>query len=186
MIPIHPQACPGDPDSLRWITPAGALPFTGAAAEVPAALAALLADGTLSGVRLETAAVRTVLGPGRDWSRDGARVRTAVHAALADSAGWSPATDHGHDGDQELRSAARTLLAGEVGRFAASHGGAIQLIEVRDGVVTVRLDGACHGCPAARHTLGRRFEDQLRRRCPDVRAVVATDGAAARSVQFEG
>ena len=49
MIPIHPQACPGRPDRLRWITPAGVPPFTGPAAAVPAPLAALLTDGTLAG-----------------------------------------------------------------------------------------------------------------------------------------
>jgi Fe-S cluster biogenesis protein NfuA len=173
MIPIHPQACPGRPDRLRWITPPGVPPFSGPVAAVPAPLAALLADGTLAGVRLEQAAVETTLGPGRDWSRDGARVRTALHAALAERDGWTPATGSEGAGDESLRSAARALLAGDLGRFAASHGGDIQLIDVRDGVVTVRLEGACHGCPAARLTLGRRFEDQLRRRCPQLHAVVS-------------
>jgi len=174
MIPIHPQACPGRPDRLRWITPAGVPAFTGPVAAVPPELAALLADGTLAGVRLEQAAVETTLGPAGDWARDGARVRTALHAALADPAGWVPAADAAAaGGDEALRSAAQGLLDGDLGRFAASHGGGIDLIDVSDGVVTVRLDGACHGCPAARLTLGRRFEQQLRRRCPQLRAVHA-------------
>jgi NFU1 iron-sulfur cluster scaffold homolog, mitochondrial len=172
MIPIHPQSCPGHPDRLRWITPPGVPPFSGPVAAAPPPLAALLADGTLADVRLEPAAVETTLGPDRDWARDGARVRTALHAALADRDGWAPAADADGIGDESLRSAAQDLLAGDLGRFAASHGGDIQLVDVRDGVVTVRLEGACHGCPAAGHTLSRRFEDQLRRRCPQLRAVV--------------
>ncbi len=175
MIPLHPQACPGRPRSLRWITPPGVSPFAGSARVLPPPLAALVADGTLADVRLEHAAVETVLGPAGDWTRDGARVRTALHAALADRDGWTPAVDAGPGDidDEVLRSAARSLIEGDLGRFAASHGGAIELIDVRDGVVTVRLDGACHGCPAAHHTLGRRFESELRRRCPQLRAVVA-------------
>ncbi|WP_433305362.1 NifU family protein [Actinoplanes sp. CA-030573] len=173
MIPIHPQPCPGRPGSLRWITPAGVLPFTGPAAAVPAPLAALLADGTLAQVLLEPAAVETRLGPGGDWAHDGARVRTALHAALADRDGWAPAAGSEGGNDEALRSAAEDLLAGDLGRFAASHGGGIALLDVSEGVVTVRLDGACHGCPAARQTLGRRFEEGLRRRCPQLRAVVA-------------
>jgi NFU1 iron-sulfur cluster scaffold homolog, mitochondrial len=171
MIPLHPQACPGRPDRLRWITPVGVAPFTGTADAVPPPLAALFADGTLAEVRLEPAAVETTLSAGRDWARDGARVRTALHAALADPDGWAPAPGTDATGDESLRSAARELLSGDLGRFAASHGGDIHLVDVRDGVVTVRLEGACHGCPAARHTLSRRFEDQLRRRCPQLRAV---------------
>lgn len=173
MIPLHPQACPGRPDRLRWITPPGVPPFSGPAAVVPPSLAALLADGTLADVRLEPAAVETTLGPGGDWSRDGARVRTALHTALADPDGWAPAGGLDRAADESLRTAARSVLDGDLGRFAASHGGGIELLDVSDGVVTVRLDGACHGCPAARFTLGRRFEEQLRRRCPQLRAVVA-------------
>lgn len=37
--------------------------------------------------------------------------------------------------------------------------------------MTVRLGGACRGCPASRLTLAHRLEDQLRRHCPDLRAV---------------
>ena len=99
MIPIHPQACAGRPDRLRWITPPGVPPFTGPAAAVPPELAALLADGTLAAVRLEPAAVETTLGPRGDWARDGARVRTALHAALADREGWVAAADVAGGGD---------------------------------------------------------------------------------------
>jgi Fe-S cluster biogenesis protein NfuA len=178
VIPLHPQSCPGQPDRLRWIAPAGVLPFSGPAATVPDPLAALLADGTLAQVRLAPPAVVTVLATGREWSREGARVRSALHAALADPAGWRPAAR----GDDELRSAAHRLLAGEgdVGRFAASHGGGIELVDVRDGVVTVRLRGACHGCPAATHTLRQRLENGLRAQCPQLRTVVEAAAPAAR------
>jgi Fe-S cluster biogenesis protein NfuA len=135
---------------------------------VPPALAGLLADGTLTEVRLETAAVVTVLGAGRD----GARVRSPVHAALADTAGWSPPAITGDCEDEPLRRAAHGLLDGPVGDLARSHGGHIELADVSAGVVRVRLHGACYGCPAARLTLRHRLEQQLRRQYPDVREVV--------------
>jgi Fe-S cluster biogenesis protein NfuA len=163
MVPLHPQACPGEPDRLRWITPA----FAGTPKTMPAALGALLTDGTLAGVRVEAAAVVTVLGPGHRWSEAGPRVRTALHAALADPA-WS-----GGDPDDRLREAATDLIRGAAGDYIHSHGGGIELIGVAGGVVTVRLDGACHGCPAARATLRSRIEEQLRRRCPELREVVS-------------
>jgi Fe-S cluster biogenesis protein NfuA len=172
MIPIHPQPSPGRPEQLRWITPAGVLPFTGVPAAVPEPVAALLAEGVLADIRVEVAAVVTTLSTGRNWARDGSRVRSALHAALDNPAGWTVGGACGDTLDEPLRTATEALLAGAVGDLALSHGGSIQLLDVRDGVVTVRMHGACHGCPAAQVTLRRQLEDQLRRRCPDVRAVV--------------
>ena len=173
MIPIHPQPVAGHPEQLRWITPAGILPFTGVAATLPAPLAALRDDGTLAQVRVEPAAIVTTLHAGQQWFRDGARVRTALHAALADPSGWTPADIRGEPDDGSLRDAAQELLDGRVGDLARSHGGHIELVEVRDGTVTVTLTGACHGCPAARTTLRQGLEDQLRRDHPQLRAVTA-------------
>ncbi|MDF3142932.1 MULTISPECIES: NifU family protein [unclassified Streptomyces] len=190
MIPIYPQQVPGRPDRLRWIVPAGTLTTTGPFAEVPAPLAALLADGTLARITLESTAVVTCLGVDRTWREEGARVRTALHAALDDHAGWTPAAgqDHRHD-DRLLYGAAREVLAGQVGDFARSHGGTIDLVGVRDGVVTVRLGGACRGCPASWFTLHQRLERQLRRRQPGllgVRNIASTvkpaDQRASRTV----
>ncbi|MEU8260468.1 NifU family protein [Micromonospora sp. NPDC048999] len=174
MIPIHPQPVPDRPDQLRWITPGGVLPFRGVAATAPEPLGALLRDGTLDEVRVETAGVVTTLGPGRTWSGEGTRVRSALHAALADPASWRPADVADKPDDAPLREAAQALLDGQVGEFARSHGGHIELVDVHDGTVTVRLGGACRGCPASRLTLRHRLEDQLRRRCPDLVAVTDT------------
>ncbi|MFJ6951563.1 NifU family protein [Micromonospora aurantiaca (nom. illeg.)] len=173
MIPIHPQPIAGHPEQLRWITPAGVLPFTGVAATLPAPLAALRDDGTLAQVRVEPAAILTTLHPGRQWSHDGARVRTALHAALADPSGWTRADSCDEPDDAPLRDAAQQLLDGSVGDLARSHGGHIELVDVRNGTVTVALAGACHGCPAARTTLRQGLEDQLRKHHPQLRGVTA-------------
>jgi Fe-S cluster biogenesis protein NfuA len=179
MIPLHPQQVPGRSDRLRWIVPAAILTGTGPLAEVPPPLAALLADGTLAEVTLEPAAVVTRLGADRTWPEEGARVRTALHAALDDPARWIPASGagQGHD-DALLRGAVQEVLAGEVGEFARSHGGTIDLVDVHDGVVTVRLGGTCHGCPASWFTLHQRLERRLRRAHPGL-VEVRNSGAPA-------
>ena len=172
MVPIHPQRCPGEPDRLRWITPTGVLPFTGRVGSAPPPIEALLRDGTLAEVSIDPSAVVTRLGSGRRWDTDGPRVRTAIHAALEDRDGWIAAgePDDRH-GDAALLAATKQLLDGPVGGFIHSHGGSIELLGVHDGVVTVRLAGACNGCPAARITLHQRLESELRRCCPGLRAV---------------
>lgn len=62
-----------------------------------------------------------------------------------------------------------------MGAVADSHGGAIRVVGVTDGVVEVELRGACRGCPAVGVTLGHRLEAELRRRHPGVREVRATE-----------
>ncbi|WP_432135309.1 MULTISPECIES: NifU family protein [unclassified Streptomyces] len=179
MVPLHPQRVTGRPDRLRWIVPAGVLSARGRLVAAPAPLAGLLADGTLAGVTVEPAAVVTRLGAGRDWPAEGARVRTALHAALADPAGWVTAGEP--DGDTALAAVARELIGGEVGDFVRSHGGTMSLVCVRDGVVEVRLGGACLGCPAAWATLHRRLESRLRHRYPALVAVRNVGAASARA-----
>jgi Fe-S cluster biogenesis protein NfuA len=53
-------------------------------------------------------------------------------------------------------------------------GGDVELVEVTDeGVVKVRLTGACHGCPMAQMTLQMGIERFLKQLVPEVTSVEA-------------
>jgi Fe-S cluster biogenesis protein NfuA len=52
-------------------------------------------------------------------------------------------------------------------------GGDVELVEVKDGVVSVRLTGACGGCPMATMTLKNGIESIIREEVPEVKEVVA-------------
>jgi Fe-S cluster biogenesis protein NfuA len=52
-------------------------------------------------------------------------------------------------------------------------GGDVQLIDVKDGVVKVKLTGACGGCPMASMTLKGGIERVLKEKVPGVKEVVA-------------
>jgi Fe-S cluster biogenesis protein NfuA len=55
-------------------------------------------------------------------------------------------------------------------------GGDLELVEVtEDGVVRVRLTGACAGCPMSQMTLKQGVERFLKSRIPDVKEVVNVD-----------
>lgn len=47
-------------------------------------------------------------------------------------------------------------------------GGDVELVDVQDGVVKVRLTGACGGCPMATMTLKGGIEATLKREIPSV------------------
>jgi Fe-S cluster biogenesis protein NfuA len=50
-------------------------------------------------------------------------------------------------------------------------GGDIELIDVVDGVVKVRLTGACGGCPMSQMTLKMGVEKTLKQQVPEVKRV---------------
>ncbi|HNY90410.1 MAG TPA: NifU family protein [bacterium] len=50
-------------------------------------------------------------------------------------------------------------------------GGNVQLIEVKDGVVKLQLQGACHGCPMSQMTLKMGIERELKRQLPEITTV---------------
>jgi Fe-S cluster biogenesis protein NfuA len=52
-------------------------------------------------------------------------------------------------------------------------GGDVQLVGVKDGVVKLRLTGACGGCPMATMTLKGGIERVLKEQVPEVKEVVA-------------
>jgi len=55
----------------------------------------------------------------------------------------------------------------------ARDGGDVELVEATDGIVKVRLTGACGGCPMASMTLKHGVERVLKEQVPEVKEVVA-------------
>ena len=52
-------------------------------------------------------------------------------------------------------------------------GGNVELVDVSDGTVKVKLTGACGGCPMASMTLKMGIERILKQEIPEVKEVVA-------------
>ncbi|NIS60623.1 MAG: DUF59 domain-containing protein [Proteobacteria bacterium] len=50
-------------------------------------------------------------------------------------------------------------------------GGDIELVDIQDGVVKVKLTGACGGCPMSQMTLKQGVERALKQEVPEVKGV---------------
>ncbi len=50
-------------------------------------------------------------------------------------------------------------------------GGDVELIDVDNGIVKVKLTGACKGCPMSQMTLKNGIERLLKKEIPEVKAV---------------
>ncbi|MEA2314547.1 MAG: hypothetical protein QOI03_1239 [Solirubrobacteraceae bacterium] len=69
--------------------------------------------------------------------------------------------------------------------YLESHGGNAQLLGVRDGVVHLRLEGSCSGCPSSSMTLKLAIEDAIFKAAPDIEEVRA-EGAVEADVPDTG
>ena len=157
---LHPQSTE-DPRLMRWLTEEREL-----SVDSPR-LAALLADGTLAGIWIESGEVRTLLAPNRSWATDGPRVRSALFQALSESDGQRRL------GQDELRQRIEEILRCEVAPVAGSHGGSVTVQSLADGVLTVDFGGACAGCTARGTTLRGLVARVVRDRYPQVTEVRA-------------
>ncbi|MEJ7716430.1 MAG: NifU family protein [Thermoleophilaceae bacterium] len=57
--------------------------------------------------------------------------------------------------------------------YLESHGGNVELVAVEDGVVRVRLEGSCDGCPSSAMTLKLAIEEAVHKAAPEVERVEA-------------
>ena len=83
----------------------------------------------------------------------------------------------GRELEAEANEAVEAALA-EVRPLVESHGGAIEVDTVKDGVVSVRMLGTCDGCPSSSATLTYGVEDALRQHWPNFRRLELVDPPA--------
>ena len=61
----------------------------------------------------------------------------------------------------------------DIAPLVARDGGKIEFVSYEDGIVTVRLHGACATCPISLMTLRFGIEDRVREQVPELKAVRA-------------
>jgi Fe-S cluster biogenesis protein NfuA len=75
-------------------------------------------------------------------------------------------------GEEKMREDVEKALE-KIRPALRADGGDIELIDVVDGVVKVRLTGACGGCPMSQMTLKMGVEKILKQQVPEVKSVEA-------------
>jgi len=66
-----------------------------------------------------------------------------------------------------------TEVLNQIRPLLMQDGGDVELIEVNDGTVKVKLTGACAGCPMSSMTLKMGIEKILKQELPEIKEVVA-------------
>ena len=79
--------------------------------------------------------------------------------------------------DEDLRPPVSSIIESKVAPMLARDGGAIELIDIKDGRVFVQLQGACVGCSASGSTLKYVVEKELKAAIhPDLEIVNVPQG----------
>jgi Fe-S cluster biogenesis protein NfuA len=82
----------------------------------------------------------------------------------------------------ELKERIQRILDEQINPGVASHGGYVELLDVADNNVFLRMGGGCQGCGAADVTLKMGVERLLREELPQIQNVFdATDHAAGQN-----
>lgn len=85
----------------------------------------------------------------------------------------------------ELADRVQTLLDQQVNPAIASHGGRIDLVDVKDTEVYMEMSGGCQGCAMSRMTLRQGVEKMIRQAIPEVTAIHdVTDHGAGENPYF--
>jgi len=81
----------------------------------------------------------------------------------------------------DLQTRVREALD-KVRPYLHSHGGNVELLSVEDGVVRLRLQGSCHGCPSSAATLKSTIEEAITEKAPDA-AAIEVEGETAEPIE---
>jgi NFU1 iron-sulfur cluster scaffold homolog, mitochondrial len=146
---------------------------------------AVLAVPGVQEVILEDKSVLVLRREDAPWEAIEGRVSYAIADVLGlvvpgDEASGEPLPD-----DQIFEIVER-VFARDINPAVAQHGGKVELIDVQDGVIVVRMMGGCQGCGMANVTLRQGIEAQLKRLIPGLRGLRdITDHASGENPYFK-
>lgn len=89
--------------------------------------------------------------------------------------------------EEDIRKNVERVLLEEINPAVASHGGVVELLDVKNNDVFVRMGGGCQGCSMSYATLKQGVETAFRKAIPYLGAVYdTTDHAAGMNPYYSG
>jgi Fe-S cluster biogenesis protein NfuA len=163
----------------REVMRRGTLDFKEAAAagSSPLAMRLFTIEG-VAGVFLGSDFVTVTKSDGADWTPLKPQVLAAImdhYASGAPAANEDGADTASTDEDSDTVRQIKELLDTRIRPAVAQDGGDIIFRSFEDGVVYLRMQGACSGCPSSSATLKHGIENMLKYYVPEVVSVQAVD-----------
>lgn len=115
----------------------------------------------------------------------GAAIRQALSGEAPAIADRPPTTGAARVSDDELYERVSDLFEQQVNPMVARHGGRVELIDVQESIVLLRMMGGCQGCGMASVTLRQGIEGMLNQHLPEVKGIVdITDHTSGTNPYF--
>jgi Fe-S cluster biogenesis protein NfuA len=122
-------------------------------------------------VELNGYVVTVTQAGGEDWRQIGKRIGTAIRNFLNPP----PEVPEGERlAAEAFRRKVQDVLDEQINPGVAAHGGYVELIDVQDDNIYIRMGGGCQGCGAADVTLKMGIERLIREQVPQVREILDT------------
>ena len=123
------------------------------------------------------------------WQVAGKAVGAAIRQALGGPgpaiADRAPTTGAARVSDDELYERVSDLFEQQVNPMVARHGGRVELIDVQESIILLRMSGGCQGCGMASVTLRQGIEGMLQQYLPEVKGIVdITDHTSGTNPYF--
>ena len=122
---------------------------------------------------------------GLPWSALEPQVRYAVNAAMASAATVAAGPVSGPADDDTMFDLVADVFESQINPSVAQHGGKVELIDVQDATVVLRMMGGCQGCGMANVTLRQGIEASLKKVIPSLKGIRdITDHASGTDPYF--
>lgn len=123
----------------------------------------------------------------KPWPMIGKDIGTAIREALSQNETLIPeAKKQRNPEEQERIKKVMKIIQDKINPQVASHGGFIELIDVNDKDLFIRMGGGCQGCAASTATLKQGVEQTLREEITDLGQVIdTTDHNAGSNPYFK-
>jgi Fe-S cluster biogenesis protein NfuA len=192
-VPIQMKMEPINDSTAKFVLSRSVADFIGQkfftqkdASDSPVAAALLKVPGIVAVELLGNEVTAVKSGDAPDWDTIKPSIYKAVNIMnekAIESTDSAPADSKADDitfklVDQMFREHINPALAG--------HGGSVELIDVQDGIVVVRMMGGCQGCGMARVTLQEGVEVTLKKAIPAVKGVRDITDHAAGANPYAG
>ena len=145
-------------------------PDAGSSDRSPLAQAIFEVDG-INGVYLDPTSITLSKADGKEWAE---LIPIALVAIMDHFRSGNPVVDDGFETDPETGldseegKAIQQLLDEHINPQVASHGGHIDLVDVRDDTAYIRMGGGCQGCGMANVTLKQGVAKAIQAQVPTI------------------
>lgn len=152
----------------------------------PLALKLFELEGVI-GARLAGHDVVLTRDSANDWKPFSGKVAEVIRAQLRSG---EPAVSESFKPDLksqiEIKNKVQLLFDTQINPAVAGHGGNIELVDVKDNRIYIKMGGGCHGCGMANVTLREGIETTVREQLPEIDEILdVTDHASGATPYYE-